>query len=158
MVMMMVLLGGLWWAYFGSGDDVAAGAALASRAEGEVPELAFWGYSMGHLVHIGGLVLLAAGLQEVMVSPRNHLSTRWALTLAVGVAIFLGAEALLRKVFRVGSWIVLAVAAVACAVVGAYGRHVSGLVELELLATVVVAALVAVPSSASSPEPAAAVS
>src|SRR6195952_530538 len=90
-VLSLALLASLWWVYFG-GDDQLGARALAGADDGTMSDLAFWGYGMAHLVHVIGLVLVAAGLHDVILAPTQHLHTRPAAALAAGTAVFLVAE------------------------------------------------------------------
>jgi low temperature requirement protein LtrA len=147
LLMAMVLLAALWWTYFG-GDDARAAAALVTTPDSRRSELAFWGYSLGHLVHVAGLVLVAAGLHDLVVNPTDHLEGQVAATLALGTAVFLCAEAFVRRLFGLGSAVPLLAAATACCVIAVIGSHLVALVEIELLAGIVGAALVGQPVTA----------
>ena len=138
----LVLLAGLWWVYFG-GDDERGAEQLAAATGEQMSHLAFWAYSMDHLIHVIGLVLVAAGLHDVIVAPAYDLTTRKAAALACGTAVFLLAQAFFRRVLGLGPRGPLVIGAAACVVVAAIGSHLESLVEVELLATVVVAVLVA---------------
>jgi low temperature requirement protein LtrA len=137
----LALLAALWWVYFG-GDDARGAEALANAAPETMTREAFWAYSMLHFFHIVGLILVAAGLHQVVASPRGHLLVRSSVTLAAGTAVFLLAEAAFRRLLSLGSVRPLLVAAVVCALPGFLGPSVDGLVELGALGAVVVGALV----------------
>jgi low temperature requirement protein LtrA len=149
----MVLLAALWWVYFGGADQRGA-EALAGAPAARRSDLAFWGYSVGHLIHVLGLVLVAAGLHDVIIAPTYHLAVRPASSLACGAAIFLLAEAWFRRFLDIGSRSALVVGAAACVVVAAVGHHLEGVVELELLATLLIAVLVAQPRTGEPAPPA----
>jgi low temperature requirement protein LtrA len=140
----MVLLAGLWWVYFG-GDDSRGAQALAETEPDRMGEAAFSAYSLVHLLHVIGLVLVAAGLHEVVLEPRGELELRAAVQLAAGTAVFLLAEAGFRRRLRIGSAWVLLLAAALCVVPAWLGSSVNGVLELALLGAVVVAALVVDP-------------
>jgi low temperature requirement protein LtrA len=131
----MVLLAGLWWVYFG-GDDARAAEVLASAPEDELGGHAFWAYSMAHLVHILGLVLVAAGLHEVVLEPAHHLPLHSAVCLASGTAVYLLAEVMFRIRLRFGAFDVLAAAALLVAPLTLLGQ-VNGMVELGALGALV---------------------
>lgn len=136
----ITLLASLWWVYFG-GDDVRAAEALAEVEQGRVSNAAFWGYSMGHLLHILGLVLVAAGLHEVVAHPTEQLSWRLALLLAAGTALFLVAQVLFRRRLTIhAGWWLLA-GAVLAVPTAALGAQVGALGELAALPAVVIVAL-----------------
>jgi low temperature requirement protein LtrA len=137
-VLSVALLGALWWVYFG-GDDAIAAERLAAATDDELTGHAFWAYSMAHLVHVLGLVLVAAGLHEVVAGPTHDLPAEPALTLGLGTAVFLLAELGFRARLGFGRRLPLVAAAGSCALVAP--GYLPGLVELGLLVMVVVVAL-----------------
>lgn len=88
----MLLISCLWWVYFGSGDDEAGQRALDAAPEGLRVVVGMRGYSLTHMVHIAGLVLVAVGLHAVVHHPGHHLRWAVALTLSAGCALYLVAE------------------------------------------------------------------
>jgi low temperature requirement protein LtrA len=140
----LALLATLWWVYFG-GDDQRGAEALAAAPGEKMSDLAFWGYSMAHLVHVIGLVLVAAGLHDVVFTPTLHLHARPAAALAGGTAVFLLAQAWFRRALAIGSRAALVTGAAACVILSQFGSHLEAVVELELLGTIVLAVLVAEP-------------
>lgn len=140
-ILSITLLSALWWVYFG-GDDARAAEALTAAEEGRVSNAAFWGYSMGHLLHVLGLVLVAAGLHEVVAHPTHELSWRFAVLLAAGTAVFLLAQVLFRRRLAIhAGWWLLA-GAVLSVPTAALGSQVGALAELAVLPAVVIVALV----------------
>ena len=137
----LALLAGLWWVYFG-GDDVGGAEALAASPPARMADHALWSYGIVHFVHIGGLILVAAGLHDVVAAPTHALSVRACADLGAGVAVFLVAQLWFRRRMQLGSVRALAFAALGCLVVAAVGHELDGLVELAALAAVVVTALV----------------
>jgi low temperature requirement protein LtrA len=100
-------------------------------------------YSLSHLLHIAGLVLLAVALHEIVHDPVHHLGWGMAVTGSGGVAAFLVGQACFRSVLGVGPVATLLTAAVLAVVVAPLGVLVSGLGQLLGLA-VVAAGLAAV--------------
>jgi low temperature requirement protein LtrA len=149
----LALLATLWWVYFGRDDELGS-RALSGASAGAMPGLAFWGYSMAHLVHVTGLVLVAAGLHDVILAPTLHLHSRPAAALAAGAATFLLAQAWFRRVLALGTGTGLVIGAAGCVVLAATGSHLEAVVELELLGTVVLAVLVAQPRAGAAGAPA----
>jgi low temperature requirement protein LtrA len=136
----LVLLAGLWWVYFG-GDDARGAQALVAAPPERMTSDAFWAYSMLHFCHIVGLILVAAGLHQVVASPRGHLLVRSSVTLAAGTAVFLLAQAVFRRRLALGSSRSLVLGAVVCVVPALLGPSTDGLVELVVLGLVVACAL-----------------
>jgi low temperature requirement protein LtrA len=100
-IMAMVLISALWWVYFGVGDDEKGLAALSLTDPGRLSRLSSRAYSATHLVHVAGLVLVAAWLHPIVADPR-HLTTAEAATGPAGVAAFLAAQAAFRRTLRIG--------------------------------------------------------
>ena len=133
----VALLAALWWLYFG-GDDERALEALADVPEEGLASMVLRSYSLVHLVHVAGLVLVAAGLHEVVAEPDHPLSLRLTLTMAAGIATFLAAELMfLSSLHLPGRW-PLAAGCVAALVVSPLGLA-SGLAEMAALAVVTTA-------------------
>ena len=122
----------LWWIYFG-GDEAVGNKASAEAEELHSPRQLVLTHSVTHLLHVGGLVLVLAGLRVMVADPLSHLPLRTALTLAVGVGIFCLGEALYERRLRLGNGIALVVTAVVMVPTALPGARVSGLSQLALL-------------------------
>ena len=134
----MALVSALWWIYFG-GDDTAGAAALEDElGEGELG-LAPWAFAGAHLFHVAGLVLVAAGLLEVVTAPTHEFGIRLALTTSVGCATFLGAQELYLRLLGLRGGPALLVGAVLALAVGAALSETAGLTVLLALVVVLVA-------------------
>ncbi len=136
----MALIAGLWWLYFGA-DDARASHAFASIAPERMAHEAIQAYFIAHLLHIAGLVLLAAGLHLVVHAPGHQLGARMALTMAAGCSTYLAGEVLFRARLGLGAVLPLAVGSVALLATTTAGIWATGLVQLGAM-TVVVAAVV----------------
>jgi len=137
----MVLISALWWAYFGGDEEEAAGA-LDSTPEDQQAYRALISYSLTHVLHVFGLVLIAAGLHDVMHDPGHHLDTRMAVTMAAGVTTYLVGEATFRGSLGLGGIVPLLGGALLALVVSPLGVKVSGLVELLALSAVCILTVV----------------
>ena len=147
----MVLISALWWAYFGGDEEEAAGVLDATPADQQAYR-ALISYSLTHLLHVFGLVLIAAGLHDVMHDPSHHLSTRIAVTMAAGVATYLVGEAAFRGSLGLGGMVPLLGGAVLALAVSPLGVHVSGLAELLALGVVcILTVIVARPARPADP-------
>jgi low temperature requirement protein LtrA len=132
MVCAVALVTTLWWIYFG-GDE-----AVGSQAEAETAVLTsarqlIVTHSLTHLLHVTGLVLLMAGLRAMVADPLSHLTTRLAVTMAVGVAVFCLGEAVYERRLRLGSGAALVATALVVLPTALTGALVSGLSQLALL-------------------------
>ncbi len=137
----MALIAALWWVYFG-GDDSRARDAFAEVPADRMAHEAMWAYSVAHLLHIAGLVLVAAGLHGVVHTPGSALGLRMALTLAASCSTYLAGEILFRARLRLGTLPSLGVAAAACLPTVGLGTQTTALLQLVGLAAVVVALVV----------------
>ena len=132
----MALISALWWVYFGSGDDQRGLHALEAAPPEQRPGLCIRAYGHAHLLHIAGLVLVAAGLHEIVHDPTHHLSWAYALTCSAGVAAFLLAQASFRRVMDTGPVGGLVAAATVALALAPVGVLVAGLGQLACLAAV----------------------
>jgi low temperature requirement protein LtrA len=137
----LALIAALWWVYFGLDSD--HGLQAMDEAGERATTLAIWGYSVSHLLHIAGLVLLAAALHVTVHVPGHRLGTKMAVTMAAGTALFLMGEVLFERRLRLGSGLRLTVAGACCAGPALVGLAAPAVVELTLL-TMLVAGLVGV--------------
>lgn len=145
----MLVISCLWWVYFGSGDDEAGLRALDKVSEERRTVVGMRAYSLSHLVHIAGLVLVAVGLHEVVHHPGRRLTWAVALTLSAGCALYLLGEIAFRRFLHLGTVIGHLVASVACLVVAVVGVTVNGAVQLLALALVLLALLLSAWSGSS---------
>lgn len=133
----MALVSALWWIYFG-GDDQDGAAALETALDTgrvDVP----WVYAGVHLFHVAGLVLVAAGLEEVVAEPAHGLGPRLALTMAAGCALFLTAQYAYLRLLAVRTGVELYVGALVVLAVAAAVHAASGVLVLAALVVVLVA-------------------
>jgi low temperature requirement protein LtrA len=92
----------LWWAYFG-GDDERAEQALAGIADTQRrARAALRAYGYAHYLILLGIVLVAAGVKEVVGHAGNRLGFAAALTLGGGVAVYVAGDLAFRRVLRLG--------------------------------------------------------
>jgi low temperature requirement protein LtrA len=136
-VLAMAFVSALWWVYFG-GDDEAGAAALAIALEDQRVDASAWAFAGAHIVHVAGLVLVAAGLEEVIVAPTHELGVRIAVTMAAGCATFLGAQALYLRLLRIPGSAPLLAGAVLALAVAAIGPAVNAVTELGLLVVILI--------------------
>jgi low temperature requirement protein LtrA len=136
-VLAMAFVSTLWWVYFG-GDDEAGAAALSVALEDQRVDASTWAFAGAHILHVAGLVLVAAGLEEVIAAPTHELGVRIALTMAAGCATFLGAQALYLRLLGLAGGAPLIVGAALALAVGMTGRLVNAVTELGVLVIVLI--------------------
>jgi low temperature requirement protein LtrA len=133
----MAFVSALWWVYFG-GDAEAGAAALAVALEDENVGAGAWAFAGGHLIHVAGLVLVAAGLEEVIAAPTHELGLRIAFTLAAGCATFLAAQALYLRLLRLPGGAPLLVGGLLALPVAFLGESVNAVTELGVLVVILI--------------------
>jgi low temperature requirement protein LtrA len=130
----------LWWAYFGSDDDLAeeslSGAPVPRR-----PRLAVDAYGYWHIPILLGIVLMAAALRHATGHAFSELPTAQALELSGGAALFMAAEVAFRHTLGIGpsGWRLLAVAGALVTI--PVGLSASAVAQLGALAALLAAAL-----------------
>jgi low temperature requirement protein LtrA len=140
-VLGLALTAGLWWAYFGEGEDERAFEAMRSAPRGKRPRLALNGFYHWHLLILFGIIALASALESAIAHPLDPLSFARSLALAGGVACFLVGDALFRRTLSIGDtrWR-LAAAALALATLP-LGPAASAVAEVAALVVVLVGCL-----------------
>src|SRR5204863_5675622 len=89
-LMALTLLCLFWWMHFAENEMATeALAEVARRDPSRVTRVAMLGFSMAYLVLVAGLILVAAGLHNVISEPTHAVAWRAAWHLGVGVAVFL---------------------------------------------------------------------
>jgi low temperature requirement protein LtrA len=139
-VLALALSALLWWSYFDR-DDRRAEHALAAAEPGRRAQLGLHGYGYAHLFIIFGIVIMAAGVKQVIahLDEPYYVSAIW--NLAGGIGLYLLADALFRRIFGIGRtrarWIAGALALLSVPV----GLIIGGLAELGLLIAILVGML-----------------
>lgn len=134
-VLGLALAAGLWWLYF-SGEDERAERALDEAPESRRPWLALFAFGYAFLPVLGGIIVLAAGVRQAIVSYNHPATTSTAWFLAAGTAVYVLGLVLLRYVLQTGSFgarIGMAGAALVTVVVG---LHVSPEAQMAVLALI----------------------
>ncbi len=133
-VVAMVVITALWWTYFGVGDDVRGPMAIESADPEKQTGLASRAYSLWHVLHVAGLVLVAVALHHILASPEQPLSWNTALVFGLGSALFVLAQALFRRTLGLGSVRLHLMSAVVLLAVSLIGVVSTGLSELVVTA------------------------
>ncbi len=133
-VVAMIVVTALWWTYFGVGDDVRGPLAIESADPEKRTGLASRAYSLWHLLHVAGLVLVAVALHHILKDPGQPLLWNTSIDFGVGSATFVLAQALFRRTLGLGSVRLHVVAAAVLVVVSPIGVVSTGLSELVVMA------------------------
>jgi low temperature requirement protein LtrA len=137
----LLLAAGLWWAYFGSDDDEQAERALTESPARQRPWIALHGFGMAHFFLLLGIVLVAVGLKKATGHAYDSLTYAQALTLGGGVAMFLAADVVFRRVLGLGRAPHRAIAAVAAVATVPLGGEIAAIAQIGALAAVLAVAL-----------------
>jgi low temperature requirement protein LtrA len=130
-----VLVCAMWWVYY----HFAASAVRHALATAEVQtDIVRQVLSYGHLAFIGGVIVMAGGLAEVIAHPDRHLHPGSAALLVGGTALYLATFGYTRwRMFRAWSTTRLSAAAAVLAI-GPLAPYVPALATLAAVAAVVV--------------------
>jgi low temperature requirement protein LtrA len=139
-VLALLLAACLWWAYFG-GDDTRAEHALAAIPDDRRGWVAVQAFGYWHLPMLLGIIILAAGLKDVVGHAFDPLDLAHALMLSGGVATFLAGDVLFRRTLRIGPGHLRALAAALALATTPLGLAVSALAQLAALLLVLAACL-----------------
>src|SRR6476620_9161784 len=139
----MALVSALWWVFFAVGDDEEGVRALEQLPPEQMTRRALWAYSIGVLVIIAGLVLVAAGLHEALHDPTHHLTTVVAATFAAGVATTVLGVLLYVRLLGLDRGAALVAGALVAMLTVPLGLALSALAQLAGLVVVVVGLAVA---------------
>ncbi|MDR0344639.1 MAG: low temperature requirement protein A [Nocardiopsaceae bacterium] len=101
-VLGLALSAGLWWTYFGTGDDAKGERAMTAAEPGQRPSLALSAYFFAHIPILLGVVVTAAGVTLTIGHAAEPHPAGQAVALAAGVALFLAGHAWFRRILRTG--------------------------------------------------------
>jgi low temperature requirement protein LtrA len=141
-VLSVGIVASLWWCYF-AGDDVRAEEAIAAAPQASRTRLALVAYYLEHLAMIFGLVLMAAGLHELLVEAAAPAPPTAAALLGCGVGLYLLADVAYRSTLRLGPIGWRAAGAALVALTFPIGIAVSGLAQLVAVLALVAGVLIA---------------
>ncbi|MEV7178744.1 low temperature requirement protein A [Kitasatospora sp. NPDC093679] len=131
---------GLWWAYFGHDDDERTVAVMAVLDDARRNRVAIRVHNLGHYALLLAVILFAAGAESAVAHPTAVLSTARAAVLAAGPALFLVANAGIRRTFGLHPLLPRLVAAALVAATVPLGTGRSALVQLGAIAVLMAAA------------------
>jgi low temperature requirement protein LtrA len=135
-VLGLLLAACLWWAYFG-GDDTRAERALAAIPDDRRGWVAVQSFGYWHLLMLGGIITLAAGLKDAIGHAHDPLDLAHALLLSGGAALFLAGDVLFRRTLAIGPGGLRTTAAALALATIPLGLTTSALTQLAALVLVV---------------------
>jgi low temperature requirement protein LtrA len=141
-VLGLALAAALWWLYFDS-EDQRAERALDEAPETRNPWLALFAFGYAFLPVLGGIIVLAAGVRQAIVSYDHPATAATAWFLAAGTAVYLLGLVLLRYFLRTGSLLPRLCLAAAVLVTVVVGVEVSPEAQMAALTVILTAGIVA---------------
>lgn len=126
----------LWWAYFGEDDEEHAVHAMAAVDDARRNQLAVRVYNLGHYALLLAVILFATGAKSATAHPFAPLHLPEALALAGGTALFLFANAAVRRTLGLGPIRLRLLAAVLALAVAPLGAAFSAIAQLAATAAV----------------------
>ncbi|MCJ7996008.1 low temperature requirement protein A [Rhizobium cremeum] len=138
----IALIALLWWSYFDADDERAEHIMLAADNRRRT-RIALFGYTIGHLAMIAGLILVAAGLKAAVGAPGGEEGHGSEMLLAPGVAVYLAADAFFRRLVGLAPVAVRLVAALFFALVPLLHLPLHGAFLIAALAAGILLALLA---------------
>ena len=139
-VLGLLLAACLWWVYFG-GDDTRAEQALAAVGDDRRGWVAFQAFGYWHLLMLGGIIALAAGLKDAIGHAFDPLDLAHALMLSGGAALFLAGDVLFRRTLRIGPGRIRAGAAALALATIPLGLTTSAIIQMTALVLVLAGSL-----------------
>ncbi|MFF5208144.1 low temperature requirement protein A [Streptosporangium sp. NPDC000396] len=100
-VLGLALAAGLWWLYFGGDDEERAEEALAEAEPIRRARMILGGYFYAHIPMLLGVVAVATGVKKLIGHPMDPLKLSAAVTLTLGVALFMAGNAWFRQVMGI---------------------------------------------------------
>lgn len=132
----------MWWMYFAADDEMAADAMQRARPA-QRPVWAVTGYFFAHFLMIFGILAVAAGTRlsvDDLLAPTGRAA---AWLIACGAGLYAAGSAAFRLALHFAPALLRALAAPACLIAVAAGRHGSAAAELTAVAGVLAVALLA---------------
>ena len=140
----VVLIALLWWVHFADDASLERVEEVVERPEGMSGRTALVAFSLGYLVLVAGLILVAAGLHEAVHDPTHSLDARAAFTMSAGAATYLLGSVLYLARLGIGGRRWFAVTAVLAVLVAPVGIAVTGTALVGALSAVLLLALLPV--------------
>jgi len=139
MTLSLILLAGLWWAYFDSEDERAERALGVAIPEAR-SRMALLGYGYAHPLMISGILLLATGIRRVLTPGGWASGSAWLV--AIGTSVYFLGDVAFRQVVRIQPVIVRAMGVVIALPMGLVGLTWGGVAEIGALTVLIAAPLI----------------
>jgi low temperature requirement protein LtrA len=140
----MALIGLLWWVHFADDASLERVEKVVERPEGMTGRTALLSFSLGYLVLVAGLILVAAGVHEAVHDPGRELTWRMALTMSAGAATYLLGNVFYLWRLGIGHRRWFVVTALLAVAVAPAGHVLTGTVQVAVLAVVLLVSLLPV--------------
>jgi low temperature requirement protein LtrA len=101
-VLALALTAALWWSYF-SQDEQLAEHALNSVSGGARARMALYAFGYAQLIMIAGIVLMAAGIKQLIQHLHEPTSLTTSVLLASGIALYLLGDVVFRRSVHIPS-------------------------------------------------------
>jgi low temperature requirement protein LtrA len=138
-VLGLALSASLWWTYFGNEQSIEE--AMVAAPAGQRPGLAI-GFGYIHVLLLFGVVLVATGLKKAIPEPLDSVSGATAAILAIGVSLFVLADAAMLRLLAIAQSSMRVVAAVAVLATIPLGADVSVALQVATITGIVTVGLV----------------
>lgn len=136
----LVLSTALWWSYFNQ-DDRQAEHALTAATDVQRARLAGNAYGFAHLIILAGIVILAAGLKQVIAHLHEPPYAPGAWNLGIGVGLYLLGDVLFRSLVSIGYSKTRLTASVLAFLTIPVGLAMGGLMQVGLLVVMLIGML-----------------
>lgn len=133
-VLSLVLVSALWWSYFDREDKRAADKLVAAAPEKRA-RMGLLGYWYAHLALIAGIILVAAGIRQLLEGHEGMA------LLAGGMVLFMLGDVFFRWVMGMSPITVRLLGAAIAASLGGIGAHWGAFASLAAIAAVAIAVL-----------------
>jgi len=134
MVLSLVLVAALWWSYFDREDRRAADKLVAAEPERRA-RMGLLGYWYAHLAIISGIILVAAGIRQLL---EGHAGMG---LLAGGMTLFMLGDVFFRHVMGMRPLAVRCAGAAAAALAGLAGAGWGALAALATISAIAIGVL-----------------
>ena len=149
-VLGLAVAAALWWIVFGAGDDERAAEVMTRASSERRPVLALSAFFYGYIPLLLGLVAIAAGVLDAVLAVGKpgagfgpHATLGQAALLAIGTALFLAGNVVIRGQLGIGPVRPRSVASAAALATTAVGVAAGLEAQLIVVAAVLVAPLIA---------------
>lgn len=129
----LMLASALYWAYFGTGEEAKAEAALDAAAPERTQAMALASFGYAFWVVLFAVMLTASGLHHALAHPTHAMPWAYAAQLCCGVGAFWAGLAFFRRVLGIPGSLLRLVGGLVLAAVTLVAGAVSAFAALVLL-------------------------